>query len=139
MLSHALQYKDVFARLSIHEKLFPCPTNEDWEFAKEVCERLKVFFDITELLSGSKYVTTNIFFPQICGIRLAICKWRSSDYELIKAMSEEMKNKFEKYWKDVHGLMAIATVLDPWFKLHMLQVRGIYGFHLLIFVHVLTS
>ena len=122
MLTRALQYKDVFSRLSIREKLFTCPTNEDWEFAKEVCERLKVFFDITELLSGSKYVTANIFFPKICGIRLAIRKWHSSDIDLIKAMSEEMKGKFEKYWKDVHGLMAIATVLDPRFKLHMLQV-----------------
>uniref|UniRef100_A0ACD5Y5K0 Uncharacterized protein n=2 Tax=Avena sativa TaxID=4498 RepID=A0ACD5Y5K0_AVESA len=130
MLSGALQYKDVFARLSIREKKFTCPTSEDWEFAKEVCERLKVFFDITELLSGSKYVTANIFFPKICGIRLAIRKWRSSEKKLIKAMSEEMKDKFEKYWSDVHGLMAIATILDPRFKLHMLQdlFQTLYGY-----------
>jgi hypothetical protein len=128
MLSRALQYKDVFARLSIREKLFTSPTTEDWEFAKEVCERLKVFFDITELLSGSKYVTTNIFFPKICGIRLAIRKWRSSDNELIRAMSEQMKAKFEKYWTYVHGLMAVATVLDPRFKLHMLQVKTWFSY-----------
>ena len=62
------------------------------------------------------------FFPKICRVRLAIRKWGSSDNDLIKAMSEQMKDKFEKYWKDIHGLMAIATVLDPRFKLHMLQV-----------------
>ncbi|XBI57690.1 hypothetical protein VPH35_039038 [Triticum aestivum] len=74
MLKGALQYKDVFERLSIREKKFTCPTGEDWVFAKEVCARLKVFFDVTELLSGTSYVTASLFFPQICGIRLAIRK-----------------------------------------------------------------
>ena len=74
MLKGALQYKDVFERLSIREKKFTCPTGEDWVFAKEVCDRLKVFFDVTELLSGTSYVTASLFFPQICGIRLAIRK-----------------------------------------------------------------
>ncbi|XP_037451414.1 zinc finger BED domain-containing protein RICESLEEPER 2-like [Triticum dicoccoides] len=44
-------------------------------------------------------------------------------------MSEEMKQKFDKYWKDVHGLMSVATVLDPRYKLHMLQALfgSLYG------------
>ena len=117
MLNGALQYKDVFARLAIREKMFTCPSDEDWAFAKEVCDRLKVFFDITEFLSGTKYVTANLFFPKICGIRLAIRKWHANDNEIIKLMAEKMRENFEKYWKDVHGLMAIATVLDPR-KLH---------------------
>jgi hypothetical protein len=49
MLSHTLQQKDVFARLSIHEKLFTSPTIEHWDFAKKVCERLKVFFSETKM------------------------------------------------------------------------------------------
>lgn len=40
-------------------------------------------------------------------------------------MSEEMKDKFEKYWKDIHGLMSVATVLDPRYKLHILN--ALYG------------
>jgi hypothetical protein len=49
MLSCTLQQKDVFARLSIHEKLFTSPTIEHWEFAKKVCKRLKVFFSETKM------------------------------------------------------------------------------------------
>uniref|UniRef100_A0A453NUH6 BED-type domain-containing protein n=1 Tax=Aegilops tauschii subsp. strangulata TaxID=200361 RepID=A0A453NUH6_AEGTS len=75
MLKGALQYKDVLERLYIREKNFTCPTEEDWVFAMEVCDRLKVFFDVKELLSGTPYVTASLFFPQICGIRLAIRKW----------------------------------------------------------------
>lgn len=85
---------------------------------------------ITELFSGTKYVTANLFFPKISSIRLAIRKWSTSEHVPLQKMSEEMKTKFEKYWKEVHGLMSVATVLDPRYKLHMLQALfgSLYGF-----------
>lgn len=126
MISIALQYIEIFEKLKAREKKFKCcPTKNDWKFAKEVCDRLKLFFDITESFSGTKYVTANLFFPKVITIRLAIRKWGKSDIELIQKMSEEMKDKFEKYWKDIHGLMSIATVLDPRYKLHILN--ALYG------------
>ena len=131
MISIALQYIEIFEKLKAREKKFDCcPTKDDWKFAKEMCDRLKLFFDITESFSGTKYVTANLFFPKVVTIRLAIKKWGKSENELIQKMSEEMKDKFEKYWKDIHGLMAVATVLDPRYKLHMLQALfgSLYGF-----------
>uniref|UniRef100_A0A453NHI0 hAT-like transposase RNase-H fold domain-containing protein n=4 Tax=Aegilops tauschii subsp. strangulata TaxID=200361 RepID=A0A453NHI0_AEGTS len=57
-------------------------------------------------------------------------KWSTSEHVPLQKMSEEMKTKFEKYWKEVHGLMSVATVLDPRYKLHMLQALfgSLYGF-----------
>uniref|UniRef100_A0ACD5YLK8 Uncharacterized protein n=1 Tax=Avena sativa TaxID=4498 RepID=A0ACD5YLK8_AVESA len=40
-------------------------------------------------------------------------------------MSEEMKDKFENYWKDIHCLMSVATVFDPRYKLHI--INALYG------------
>jgi hypothetical protein len=59
MLSVALNYRLVFDRLAKKEKLcFPFrPTEEDREFARYLCDRLKLFYDTTELLSGTSYVT----------------------------------------------------------------------------------
>ncbi|WVZ90070.1 hypothetical protein U9M48_036402, partial [Paspalum notatum var. saurae] len=37
---------------------------EDWKFARHVCDRLKLFFDVTELLSGTSYVIANLFSPR---------------------------------------------------------------------------
>ena len=36
-------------------------------------------------------------------------------------MSSNMIAKFDQYWKDVHGVMAIASLLDPRFKLKLLK------------------
>ena len=54
-----------------------------------------MFFDATELLSGTNYVTTNLFFPKICGIYLAIEKWRTSVILNVEQMSALMKEKFK--------------------------------------------
>jgi acyl-CoA synthetase (AMP-forming)/AMP-acid ligase II len=131
MLSVALNYRLVFDRLAKKEKLcFPFrPTEEDWEFARYLCDRLKLFYDTTKLLSGTSYVTSSLFFPKICGIYLAIQKWQASDNPTIKSMSATMKDKFMKYWTDIHGPMAVATVLDPRCKMKFLYAMytQIYG------------
>jgi hypothetical protein len=46
MLSTALEYKTVFARVALFEKLFApmYPTEADWKVAKDVCDRLKMFY-----------------------------------------------------------------------------------------------
>ena len=66
MLSIALVYQSVFDRLASKEKLCAHfkPTTDDWEFARELCGRLRMFFDATELLSGTSYVTANLFSPK---------------------------------------------------------------------------
>jgi hypothetical protein len=65
----------------------------------------------------------------VCGIYLAIQKWEASDNSIIESMSAAMKEKFMKYWMDVHGLMAVATVLDPRRKMKFLYAMytQIYG------------
>ncbi|KAM0831309.1 hypothetical protein ACQ4PT_065611 [Festuca glaucescens] len=112
MLSIAVLYREVFDRLSLREKQFNCcPSTADWNFAKEMIERLKLFYDITSLWSGKHYVTANLFFPKVCGINLAIRKWTTptymqldempeqirQQYQIMQQMSEEMKKKFDKY------------------------------------------
>ena len=53
MLSIAIAYKDVFPRLKQHEKLYAIvPSEEEWNLAKEICGRLKLFYHRTKLFSG---------------------------------------------------------------------------------------
>ncbi|KAL5555828.1 hypothetical protein UlMin_038064 [Ulmus minor] len=134
ILSTALLYNDVFSRLRQREpqyrKLGPkLPSEEDWVLAKEMCERLKPFFKITKLFSGTSYPTTNIFFPKICEIRLQISNWYMSDFIEIRTVAAAMVDKFEKYWLDIHGILGLAVVLDPRYKMDLVdfQFTRIYG------------
>ncbi|TXG47970.1 hypothetical protein EZV62_027264 [Acer yangbiense] len=42
-------------------------------------------------------------------------------YVEISNMASNMISKFDQYWKDVHGVMAMASLLDPRFKLKLLE------------------
>lgn len=122
MLESAIPYKDVFVRLAQREKLYTClPSNSQWQFAKDVCGCLGLFNDITELVSGTKYPTANLYFPKICKIKLEIIRWQSSSNTLIKEMANRMMEKFESYWSVIHDVMGVATVLDPRNKLVVLR------------------
>lgn len=123
MLSVALPYKNVFNRLKKLDKQYEsAPSEDEWEFAADVVERLRLFFEVTEIFSGTDYVTANIFFPKICEIKMSIRSWSTCGNPILEAMSEGMKTKFDKYWLDIQGLMGIAILLDPRFKTEMLLV-----------------
>ncbi|KAF1869298.1 hypothetical protein Lal_00018390 [Lupinus albus] len=52
MLEVAILYKDVFNRLRNCDTQYTClPSNSQWQFAEDVCERLKLFNSITEMIS----------------------------------------------------------------------------------------
>lgn len=122
MLNVAISYKQVFDHLRQIEEQYICaPDDDDWKIAKEFCSKLKLFSDIAELISEAKYVTANMYFPKICGIRMAMRRWPGCEDELIGRMRNEIAELFEKYCVEVHDLMAVATVLDPRYKLELLQ------------------
>jgi hypothetical protein len=130
MLDTAILYEDVFSRLRSCDAQYTCvPTSLHWKFAKDVCQRLKLFNSITELISGTKYPTANMFFPEICKIKLAVSNWIGSSNKSIAEMAKKMLEKFDKYWSVTHDIMGVATVLDPRYKTELLEYyyEKLYG------------
>jgi hypothetical protein len=114
MLDIAIEYKDVFIRLKQRESLYTClPTNSQWQFAKDVCGCLKLFNEVTELMSGTKYPTPNMYFPKICQIKLTIEECKKSSNSIMKMMATKMMEKLQNYWSGVPDMMGVAAVLDP--------------------------
>lgn len=63
MLQSAIPYKDVFQRMKQREfKYKSVPSEEDWAFARIVCDKLKIFYDTTELFSGVSHCLYIITF-----------------------------------------------------------------------------
>jgi hypothetical protein len=64
--------------------LFVCaPSKEEWDFAREVVGRLKLFDDITALFSGTNFVTANVQLFKICEAKIKIKQWSACGIPII--------------------------------------------------------
>ncbi|XP_059627674.1 zinc finger BED domain-containing protein RICESLEEPER 2-like [Cornus florida] len=130
MLQVALMYKDVFPPAKQRDRLYTnVPTNKDWERGKEICAKLKLSHSATELFSRSSYPTSNFYFQKVCEIKIALSTWLESPLEIIRVMASKMLVKYEKYWNVCHEVMAVAMVLDPRYKMKLVEYyfNKIYG------------
>ncbi|CAN1777424.1 Putative AC transposase [Linum perenne] len=126
MLAVAIPYKDVFFRVRQKDPQYnSLPSNAQWDFAAAVVGKLEIFAQMTELFSGSNYPTANLFFPKVCDLRLAIMEWCVDSNPIIIRMAEKMWLKFTKYWDDIHLVLAVAVVLDPRYKLHLVEYYAV--------------
>ncbi|KAJ9542939.1 hypothetical protein OSB04_029445 [Centaurea solstitialis] len=92
MTSVAITCKDVFQCLKQRDSQYTSlPTERDWEFAKEICNRLQLFYEVTVMFSGSSLTSI--------------------------------------YWYVIHGIMGMAAVLDPRYKLKFVELlfHVLYG------------
>ena len=98
MHSTAIAYKNTFLHLKQSKKQdMEVPSEEEWNMEKEICKRLKLFYDTTNLFSGQNYPTTNIFFTKVCEIKETLCDWFLGLNEAISTMVSSMIAKFDKY------------------------------------------
>ena len=80
-----------------------------------------MFYEVTKIFSMTKCPKANLYLPIICEIKLSMCNWMGSSYVEIKLMAASIIEKFNKYWSEVHNLLAVATVLDPRFKMKLVE------------------
>ena len=125
MLKTAWAYKNVFPRLKLFESHYVLVLSEaEWKTAKDVCDRLELFYNVTELFSGTRYPTANMFFPVICRIKMTLNEWLMSSNVVISTMAKSMVENFDAYWNVIHKLMSVAVVLDPRYKMTLLHGYG---------------
>ena len=113
-----------------HEASYTClPHDYDWEVAKDICGGLELFYSVTKLFSVHKYPTTNMYFALVCELKIALNEWSLSSSEMISMVAESMLAKFNSYWANVSVVMAVAAILDPRYKMKLLEFYypNIYG------------
>ncbi|KAI5408773.1 hypothetical protein KIW84_054565 [Lathyrus oleraceus] len=94
---------------------------EDWKRGDKICTFLLPFYETTNLISGTSYPTSNLYFLQIWKIQCVLMASIKDEDTLIRDMSERMMIKFEKYWSDYSVVLALGAVLDPRIKLTSLK------------------
>lgn len=90
---------------------------------------MKVFYKATLALSGTKYVTANLYFHEVCHVHYKLREWLNSELYYVREMAQIMFGKFMKYWDECSLLFTVACVLDPRWKMERIifMYEKIYG------------
>ncbi|WOL05490.1 zinc finger BED domain-containing protein RICESLEEPER 2-like [Canna indica] len=134
----AEKYEKAFERFELEDLYFGVEVDAnskgfvDWDVVRRTITMLWLFYDTTIRVSGSLYVTSNIFWTEISDLLSAILEWTRSDDSNVKGMGTKMKTKFDKYWENVDRMNKIIffdVVLDPREKFMAMEVSfcDIYG------------
>ena len=86
-----------------------------------MCNFLSIFEEVTNVISGSEYPTVNIFLLEVWKIKEVLNEKSLDENDYISAMACKMKLKFVKYWGECNFVMAIVAVLDPRFKMTLIN------------------
>jgi hypothetical protein len=130
MLESAIYYRSAFSYLEMTDSNYKhCPTTVEWEKVDNICSFLACFYEATCVFSGTKYPTANLYFPVITMIYVSLKEKLMGEDEHKKLMAIQMISKFEKYWLEFSEVLAIAVILDPRYKLHLVNYyyTKIYG------------
>ena len=118
MLDSAIKYRRAFHCLSLVDKNYKwCPSNDDWVRTISMCEFLKPFHTITNLISGSSYPTSNLYFGEIWRIELLLKSNMENEDLLIQSMCCIMKE----------NLISIGAII-AWFLhlgLFLIQLKNL--------------
>ncbi|KAG6507127.1 hypothetical protein ZIOFF_032468 [Zingiber officinale] len=122
MLSTALEFKDVFPRYAARDATYTfLPSEEDWKKVSVVCSFFEEFNEITHLILGSEYPTSNLFLTELYTIKKLLNEASADEGSFIVEMINKMKTKFDKYWCDNNLLISIVAVLDPRNKMKLIE------------------
>uniref|UniRef100_A0ACD5VDA3 Uncharacterized protein n=2 Tax=Avena sativa TaxID=4498 RepID=A0ACD5VDA3_AVESA len=124
MLESTLPFREVFETLQEQEPNYTFGLSaEEWKMVEDICELLKVFCHATNVISGSNYPTSNLYFFEIWSVKLILDKQAKSDSATIRIIVKEMENKFHKYFMESYLTNCIPVILDPRFKMEHVEFR----------------
>ncbi|KAK9196947.1 hypothetical protein WN943_005080 [Citrus x changshan-huyou] len=98
-------------------------TKEDWQKATVAYEHIKALHDVACSLSESKCKMANAYFPKVCDIYMKLLQWERSEDDRVGKIALEAREIFvNRYWMKYELILVIAAVLDPRFKMDIVQL-----------------
>ncbi|XP_011007708.1 PREDICTED: zinc finger BED domain-containing protein DAYSLEEPER-like isoform X6 [Populus euphratica] len=122
MLVAASELKEVFACLDTSDPVYKInPSTDDWKKVDILCTYLKLLYDAANILTGPTYPPAHVFYHEVYKIQLELTHATMSQDPFVSNLIKPMKEKFDQYWKDCFLVLAIAVVMDPRFKMKLLE------------------
>ncbi|KAG9158265.1 hypothetical protein Leryth_000397 [Lithospermum erythrorhizon] len=130
MLVAAAELKEVFSCLDTADPDYKgAPSMEDWKAVETLCTYLKPLLDTANILASPGVSTTNTYFHEAWKIQLELARAAASEDPFVSSLTKSMQEIFDNYWKSCCFILAIAVVMDPRFKMKLVEFsfQKIYG------------
>ncbi|KAK8660907.1 hypothetical protein V6N13_051814 [Hibiscus sabdariffa] len=130
MLAAATELKEVFSCLDTSDPDYKlAPSMEDWKLAETLCTFLKPLFDAASILTTPNNPTAITFFHEAWKIHADLGRSITNEDPFISSLAKSMQEQIDKYWRDCSLILAIAVVMDPRFKMKLVEFSftKIYG------------
>ncbi|XP_031249078.1 zinc finger BED domain-containing protein RICESLEEPER 1-like isoform X1 [Pistacia vera] len=102
---------------------------EDWDKATALYDSWRVLKDASRSLSDRKYNTANGCFPMMYHIFFKFLHWEKSGDYYFSDIASSLRKDFDEYWRISNLILVITVVLDPRFKMDIVErwYKEIYG------------
>lgn len=124
--------------IALSEEKWEALTPEEWRICRELCIILKPFDQLTEVMSGEKYVTGSQIIILTRGLVTALnemikktddpCEEDFVDtlHDVSKKVVSSLRSEVERRFSNIKAskTIGISIMLDPRFKLHVFQHKN---------------
>ena len=122
MLVAASELKEVFSCLDTSDPNYKeAPSMEDWKRVGIMCTYLKPLFDAANFLASRTGPTQNTFFHEVWKMHDLYHSITSHGDPFVIGLAEIMQEKMDKYLKECILALAIVVVMDPRFKMKLIE------------------
>lgn len=122
MLVAACELKEVFALLDTSDPDYRTTLSiDEWKQVETLCIYLKSLFDAATVLTAPTYPTANAFFPELSKIQCDLMQAAMSEDPFISSLIRPLHEKFHEYWRNCCLVFAAAVVMDPRFKMKLVE------------------
>ncbi|XP_059282816.1 zinc finger BED domain-containing protein RICESLEEPER 1-like [Lycium ferocissimum] len=102
-------------------KDYDIPSSQEWEKVKGVCKLVGHVYTATQVLFMEKRPTAGLYFHNLNKLRFNLMKDSVSSDEFARNLANIMLEQFDKYWKNRYLVLALATIMDPRYKVKYLE------------------
>lgn len=102
-------------------KDYDIPSHQEWEKVKGVCKLVQHVYTAAEVLFMEKRPSAGLYFHNLNKLRFNLMKDSVSSDEFARNLVNIMLKKFSKYWTDMYLGLALATIVDPRYKVKYLE------------------
>ncbi|KAL1203556.1 Zinc finger BED domain-containing protein DAYSLEEPER [Cardamine amara subsp. amara] len=122
MLSAACEHIQVFSCLEVcHPEYRISISSEEWKKIESLCSCLKVLFEAGEVLTRPNQMTANDLYHEMTNLQLELSRVAMCEDPDVRNLANLLMEKFDQYWRGCYLVLAVAVVLDPRFKMHLIE------------------